>query len=614
MKTTRRPLFLPSLLSESVSGVACLACVGISVGFSLTTPARGATIYWDGLSTDWGAVGSWSTAVGATTPNPAAVPGAADIADFSINTITNTAQTVNLNAARSVQGLVFEGTNTATTSLLAGGTNRILTLGSSGITVNSLAGAVSIGSATEGQQVAVTLGAAQSWTNNSANLLTVTNGVTNGGFGLTLAGTGNTTLGGIVSGSGGLTQAGTGNLTLTGTNTYSGGTTINAGSVTINAANNLGSGTITSIFGGSGRLIFGADGVNLTQSINNVGASRFQVAAGNTSTISGQISNQGQLQKFGAGTLVLDAANIYSGKTVINAGTLKLGTGGSITANNFDVLGGTFDLSGKTQTVTSTLVLGNATVSGSISGGGTIDVGTTFSLVQGSISSTMAGAGSVSKTGSTTVTLAGTNTYTGATNVTAGKLILNGSTSASSAVGVSSGAILAGSGTVGGDITIASGGVLAPGNSPGVLAVAGTTTFSSGSIFEWEIDTAQANPTTNRGTAYDGLNTSALAGSGAIFKIMLTGTQDFTDDFWNQNRTWTDIFKSADGSSILSSWASVFSGGFQYSYNGQTVAPTSQGFFTTTGSSLTWSAVPEPSNLLAGILAASALLRRRRNA
>jgi hypothetical protein len=195
-----------------------------------------------------------------------------------------------------------------------------------------------------------------------------------------------------------------------------------------------------------------------------------------------------------------------------------------------------------------------------------------------------------------------------------GKLILNGSTSASSAVGVSSGAILAGSGTVGGNITIASGGALAPGNSPGVLTVAGASNFASGSMFEWEIDTAQANPTTNRGVAYDGVNTTAVTGSGAFFKVMLTGTQDFTDNFWNQNRTWTDIFKSADGSSILSSWASVFSGGFQYSYNGQTVAPTSQGFFTATGSSLSWSAVPEPSNLLAGLLAASALLRRRRNA
>lgn len=113
--------------------------------------------------------------------------------------------------------------------------------------------------------------------------------------------------------------------------------------------------------------------------------------------------------------------------------------------------------------------------------------------------------------------------------------------------------------------------------------------------------------------AYDGINTTAVTGTGAIFKILLTGTQDFSDyAFWGKSREWTDIFKSADGSTTLSDWAPVFSGGFQYSYNGKTVAPTVSGSFTLTGNSLTWSAVPEPSNALAGLLAACALLRRRR--
>jgi hypothetical protein len=64
----------------------------------------------------------------------------------------------------------------------------------------------------------------------------------------------------------------------------------------------------------------------------------------------------------------------------------------------------------------------------------------------------------------------------------------------------------------------------------------------------------------------------------------------------------------------LNTAAVTGSGGFQYAYNGQTVAPTPSGSFSVSGNSLTWSAVPEPSNLLAGILAASALLRRRRMA
>jgi hypothetical protein len=171
---------------------------------------------------------------------------------------------------------------------------------------------------------------------------------------------------------------------------------------------------------------------------------------------------------------------------------------------------------------------------------------------------------------------------------------------------------LAGSGTVAGNTTIASGGTLAPGNSPGVLTIEGATNFNSGSMFEWELDTAQSNPETNRGIAYDGVNTTSVSGSGAIFKIMLTGTQDFTGGFWNQTRVWTDIFKSADGTTALSDWASVFSGGLQYAYNGQSAAPTGSGSFVLSGNTLTWTAVPEPSNLLAGLLAASAMLRRRR--
>ena len=72
--------------------------------------------------------------------------------------------------------------------------------------------------------------------------------------------------------------------------------------------------------------------------------------------------------------------------------------------------------------------------------------------------------------------------------------------------------------------------------------------------------------------------------------------------------------KSADGNTTLSDRAPVFSGGFQHACDGHAVAPTSSGSFIFTGSSLSGSAVPEPGNLLAGILAASALLRRRRSA
>lgn len=87
---------------------------------------QAANIYWDGTGSSWGAAASWSTASGAATPDSTLVPGTADIAIFSISTLTNTAQTVNLNAAQRVLGLSFLGTNTATTLLQGGGTNQTL--------------------------------------------------------------------------------------------------------------------------------------------------------------------------------------------------------------------------------------------------------------------------------------------------------------------------------------------------------------------------------------------------------------------------------------------------------------------------------------------------------
>ncbi|NQW99713.1 autotransporter-associated beta strand repeat-containing protein, partial [bacterium] len=232
--------------------------------------------------------------------------------------------------------------------------------------------------------------------------------------------------------------------------------------------------------------------------------------------------------------------------------------------------------------------------------------------IAGVVSDNGVGVMTLNKTGTGTWILSGENSYTGGTTISAGKLRINGSTPSESNFLVTTGGSLNGSGTVGGNTLINSGGALAPGNSAGVLTISGNTHFESGSIFEWEIDTAQDNPETNRGIAYDGVNTTSLSGSGAIFKIMLTGTQDFTQPFWTQTHIWTDIFKSAAGQSNLAEWSSVFSGGFQYAYNGQTVAPTSTGSFSVTGNSLTWSAVPEPSNLLVGLLAAGALLGRRR--
>ena len=93
MNLTRR------ILSTSIAAAAALA------------PARAATIYWDGTGTLWSATGSWSTDGGLALPDPAAVPGAADLAQFNISAL-NSAQTVSLNANQTVAGLIFSSTDT----------------------------------------------------------------------------------------------------------------------------------------------------------------------------------------------------------------------------------------------------------------------------------------------------------------------------------------------------------------------------------------------------------------------------------------------------------------------------------------------------------------------
>src|SRR6185503_8644344 len=124
-----------------------------------------------------------------------------------------------------------------------------LTLNGTGVTTggalrnisgaNSWAGAVTLGSASR--------------INSDAGTLTLTGGIDNGTFLLTVGGAGDTVVNTTaISNTGGLTKDGAGTLTLSAANTYDGTTTVSAGVLNIQDGSALGS-TVggTSVTGGA---------------------------------------------------------------------------------------------------------------------------------------------------------------------------------------------------------------------------------------------------------------------------------------------------------------------------------------------------------------------------
>ncbi len=161
--------------------------------------------------------------------------------------------------------------------------------------------------------------------------------------------------------------------------------------------------------------------------------------------------NGQSLTKTGAGTLILNAENTYTGSTTISEGTLiatnveALGTGNVTDNATLEMnTGGDFDnaISGSGQVVKSgdeTLTLSGAN---SYTGGTTISGGTlvasnvealgtgyitdnaTLELnAGGDFANNIGGTGSVVKSGDKTLTLSGSNTYTGGTTISGGTLV-----------------------------------------------------------------------------------------------------------------------------------------------------------------------------------------------
>jgi autotransporter-associated beta strand protein len=311
-----------------------------------------------------------------------------------------------LSAASEYIGYPITGPGTFTQS---GGTNCVsngLHLGGYGAGTYNLSGGELILASLIGSGAAAfnfnggTMQASNSFSTNVPMTLGTSGGgatFDTGGFSVTLAGS--------LSGPGSLTKIGAGTLFLSGSNTYTGATTVSAGTLEAAGATALPSyatqGTITVANGATLAVAVGGNGwtsagIGTLLGRNSGGFAGGSIlgidTSGGSLSYGSNIAGNMGLALWGGNTLVLTAANTYTGPTTITAGTLQVGNGGSGAS-----IGGT---SGVTDNAS--LVFNHA---------GTV----TFSPV-------ISGSGSLTQTGSGKLVIVGANTYSGPTTITGGTL------------------------------------------------------------------------------------------------------------------------------------------------------------------------------------------------
>ncbi len=512
---------------------------GGTVDFSGVGTITTSTANANGILGGWATFGGTTWAVANTAANPitgynsftastagTTAPGTTANVDFqaSNSTAWNT---------QSINSLRFN-TAAATTLTLA-----------SGQTVTNTAGGILVTSAVGNNVTIISGGSLQS---TAADLNLIQNNTSN-----------ELVINSVLSGTNGVVKAGAGSVTLNGANTYTGRTYLTAGTLKLGSSTALGSSASTAAvstavgttldLNGVNYAVGGARTINILGGVTNSSGTAATFAYGwngtsgtngalNTIDGTGDITfsgaiNGGRLVKNGNTTLTLtNSANNASTTLVANSGTtilnssivdgalrgndangnvLTVNTGGLVKlgANNqilssvanstgiVSVYGGTFDMNGKTETVSGLQIgstdgstAGSVTSTGGISTltvtGSTTAFGTDRILAtNGTASVVLAGSTTtLTKNTSGTVTLSGANTYGAGTTISAGTLLANTATSGNSATGT--GAVsVASTGTLGGTgqirptgtngITVASGGFLAPGTTG-----TGTLTIDSG--------------------------------------------------------------------------------------------------------------------------------------
>ncbi len=312
---------------------------------------------------------------------------------------------------------------------------------------------------------------------------------------------GNLILTGGITGSGVVSKISNGALTLAGANGLSGGLNLYAGQLNINNPAALGTGTFA-INGGS---IDNTSGAPITISTNNaqawaadftfIGSKSLNLGTGpvtlssdrtltvsaNTLTVGGVISGSAGLTKAGNGTLLLAAANTYTGSTNVNAGVLQIGGNTSVpTASLITVAsGGTFDTNANGQAGRNVLTIAGTGAPGQLGA-----IVNTSGANEGSVGNvTLNGDASVGTSGGKLDfygTISGGYTLTAAAGSTAIDVRTTNSISGLTAFIVNSPVISEASQSWAGPYTVNAGGALGGYNS---IAYSGSVTLNGGTLF-----------------------------------------------------------------------------------------------------------------------------------
>jgi autotransporter-associated beta strand protein len=405
---------------------------------------------------------------------------------------------------------------------------------------------------------------------------------------------------GSVFGVGSLTKAGAGTFTLSGSNSFTGDTFVNGGRLVLGGSNALGGASVVKVNSGgtleaTQRVVIGfldLDGGTVIGSNNLVSA----LTLINSGTVGGLADGPdfaAGILKRTAGLATVDGANTFTGTVKIDAGTVRMVSGGSFaSASSLYVQnGGTLDLNGVEQTFSAfdgvdgasvTLGSGRLQVSGSAysdfggvisgtgslvkSGAGTLTlggantynggttltggrlVGNTTSL-QGAITNTatvefeqnsnatlgasVTGTGAFVKSGTGALSITNVQAYSGNTSLEQGQLIVDGSIAAST-VTVEEGTTLGGRGTVGG-LLVNSGGTVSPGSSPGNLTVAGNLVWNGGGNYNWQVLGTTATPGALAGTMWD-----LITVTGTLDLSAFSVGNEFKINLWSLSSTGPD--------------------------------------------------------------------------